>query len=183
VRAIVPNPAFADISDDELVAYTDRLSQVVTKRLAAFAAFPLLMLPVIGLIFFGDRLGVPAYAPMVLILVAYVGSLPLVARVRRGELCRDEAVLELVRRGLPRPQGTERVTPASLDFKRHSRLPMTIMATSLVCVFVLLTGLMAELLPVSVSVLAPISALLGVTFVSLFWVVLLMLRAYSGARR
>lgn len=177
-----PDTALQQIGDDELVAYTGRLSQVLAKRAAAFGIFPLLMLPVVALIFLGDRFGIPAFVPIVLVLVACLGAIFPIARVWRTDLYRSEAVLELDRRGLPRPQGTERVTAATVVLYRRGGLPMALMAASFLLMLPLIALMLSDSANESGLLVIAMYVLMAAMLASLMWLLTVLLKATSRAR-
>jgi len=182
VSPVEPDAALQRLSDDELVAYTTRLSELVAKHYAALRFYPLAVLSVLAVIFLGERFGVPPFVPIILVFVAFVGAIFPIARLWRADLYRSEAVLELDRRGLPRPQGTERVTAATVVVYRRGGLPMVLMLASFVLMLPLIALMLSEAADESKLLVIAICVLMAAMLASLVWLLAVLLKATSSAR-
>ncbi len=140
----VLNEEFSGVSDQELFAYTERLTALQAKRLGRLRLVPLAMLPAMGVVFFGGRLGIPLFVAIVWIMAVLFSAAPSLISNWRTEMSQMDAVVELTERGLELPPGTRRVDKTASATQRKFIAPFVAMFSSMLVVFTLIALWMSE---------------------------------------
>lgn len=176
---------FSAVTDQELVAYVERLTSLQAKRLRRLRLLPLAMVPAMGVVLYGEQLGIPIFVAIVWILVVLVSTIPLMISNWRSEVSQMDAIVELTERGLELPPGTRRVDKAAPATQRKFVAPFVALFGSMMVAFVIIALWMSEVVILTRAFAYLIFAMMFVMFASLGWIIVIIIgaaRAQSQAR-
>lgn len=171
---------FSGVSDQELFAYAEQLSALQAKRLGRLRLVPLGMLPAMGVVFFGEQLGIPIFVAILWIMVVLLLATPSLISNQRTELSQTDAIVELTERGLELPPGTGRVSKAASVTQRKFVAPFVALFGSMLVAFTIIALWMSGNVILTQPLGYLLYALMFVMFVSVGWIFVIAVGAYRA---